>query len=125
MNMSEWIFKELSYEIVGTAMDVHNELGVGFLEKVYKNALAIALHERGIERRQQAPLKVKFHNTVVGGYFADILVEEKIILELKVAESIADIHQSQALNYLRATGLKLAIIFNFAKPRLESKRIVL
>jgi GxxExxY protein len=118
-------FKELSYEIVGAAMEVHNELGVGFLEKVYENALAIALRERGIECRQQAPLKVRFHNTVVGDYFADILVEEKIILELKVAESIADIHRAQAINYLRATGLKLAIIFNFAKPRLESKRIVL
>lgn len=110
---------------MGAAFDVHNTLGAGFLEKVYENALIISLRERGIACQQQAPLKVKFHDQIVGEYYADILVEEQTILELKVAEAISDIYQAQAINYLRATELKLAIIINFGKPKIEYKRIVL
>jgi GxxExxY protein len=74
---------------------------------------------------QQAPADVYFQDRVVGQYFADILVDNKIILELKVADVISDIHRAQALNYLKATGMKLGIILNFARPRLEYKRVVL
>ena len=119
------IHKELSYKIIELALEVHNELGCGFLEKVYENALMILLDREGIPARQQAPADVYFQNKVVGQYFADILVDNKIILELKTVEAISDVHKAQVLNYLRATGIKLGLILNFAKPRFEYKRLVL
>ncbi|HEX8736963.1 MAG TPA: GxxExxY protein [Pyrinomonadaceae bacterium] len=115
------VYKDLSYKIIGLAI----ELSYGFLEKVYENALMILLLENGIEAQQQVPIKVSFHGKVVGDYIADILVENQIILELKAQEKIADIHKAQILNYLKATGLKLAIVLNFGKNRLESERLVL
>lgn len=119
------IHKELSYKIIELALEVHNELGCGFLEKVYENALMILLDREGIAARQQVPADVYFQNKVVGQYFADILVDNKIILELKTVEAISDVHKAQVLNYLRATGIKLGLIMNFAKPRFEYKRLVL
>jgi GxxExxY protein len=106
-------------------MEVYNELGFGFLEKVYENALMVLLHRAGIKAKQQAPVKVKFQGTIVGDYLVDILVEEKIIVELKSSESIVDAHVAQVLNYLKATKLKLGIVLNFGKEKLEYKRIVL
>jgi len=119
------IYKELSYKIIELALEVHNELGCGFLEKVYENALMILLDREGIPAKQQAPADVYFQNQVVGQYFADILVDNKIILELKTVDTIANVHKAQVLNYLRATGIKLGLILNFAKPRLEYRRLVL
>ena len=119
------IYKDLSYKIVGLAIEVYNELGFGFLENVYENALMVWLHRAGIKAKQQAPVKVKFQGTIVGDYLVDILVEEKIILELKSSESIVDAHVAQVLNYLKATKLKLGIVLNFGKEKLEYKRIVL
>jgi GxxExxY protein len=119
------IHKELSYKIIELALEVHNELGCGFLEKVYENALMILLDREGIPSKQQAPANVYFQNKVVGQFFADILVDNKIILELKTVDAISDVHNAQVLNYLRATGIKLGLIMNFAKPRFEYKRLVL
>ena len=119
------IHKELSYKIIELALEVHNELGCGFLEKVYENALMILLGRERIPARQQAPVEVYFQNKVVGQYFADILVDNKIILELKTVDAISDVHKAHVLNYLRATGIKLGLIMNFAKPRFEYKRLVL
>lgn len=119
------IYKDLSYKIVELALEVHNELGCGFLEKVYENALMILLEKEGIPAKQQAPADVCFQGKVVGQYFADILVDNKIILELKTVDTIANVHKAQVLNYLRATGIKLGLILNFAKPRFEYKRLVL
>ena len=119
------IHKELSYKIIELALEVHNELGCGFLEKVYENALMVLLDREGIPARQQAQADVYFQNKVVGQYFADILVDNKIILELKTVNTISDVHSAQVLNYLRATGIKLGLILNFAKPRFEYKRLVL
>jgi len=124
MNENEILYKELSYKIVGLAMEVHNELGFGYLEKVYENALMVLLKREGIQARQQAQISVYFHGEQVGDYFADILVDQKIILELKSVEEIANAHRAQALNYLKSTGLKLAIILNFGKERLEFERLV-
>ncbi|MHC4167023.1 MAG: GxxExxY protein [Planctomycetota bacterium] len=120
----EIIYKELSYKIIELALEVHNELQCGFLEKVYENALMILFEREGIPAKQQAPADVYFQSKVVGQYFADILVDNKLILELKAVDIIADIHKAQILNYLRATGMKLGLILNFAKPRLEYKRLV-
>lgn len=119
------IYKDLSYKIVGLAIEVRKELGFGFLEKVYENALMVMLEENGIKAAQQVPIKVSFHGRVVGDYIADILVENSIILELKAQDRITEIHKAQTLNYLRATGLKLAILLNFGKNRLEYERLVL
>ena len=119
------IYKDLSYKIIELALEVHNELGCGFLEKVYENALMVLLDREGIPAKQQAPADVYFHNKVIGQYYADILVDNKIILELKTVEAISDVHKAQVLNYLRATGIKLGLIMNFAKPRFKYKRLVL
>jgi GxxExxY protein len=119
------IYKELSYKVVKLAFDVHNELGCGFLEKVYENALMMLLDRENIPARQQAPTDVYFQGKVIGQYFADILVDNKLILELKAVNTITDINKAQVLNYLRATGVKLGIILNFAKPKLEYQRLVL
>ena len=119
------VYKDLSYKVIELALKVHNELGCGFLEKVYENALMILLDREGIPAKQQAPTDVYFQNKVVGQYFADILVDNKLILELKTVDTIANVHKAQILNYLRATGIKLGLILNFAKPRLEYKRLVL
>jgi GxxExxY protein len=119
------IYRELSYKIVGLAIQVRKELGFGFLEKVYENALMVLLEENAIEAKQQFPIKVNFHGRIVGDYIADILVENQMILELKAQDKIADIHKAQTLNYLRATNLRLAILLNFGKDRLEHERLVL
>jgi GxxExxY protein len=119
------IYKDLSYKIVGLAIQVWKELGYGFLEKVYENSLMILLEESGITAEQQVPIKVCFHGRVVGDYIADILVENRIILELKAQDKIAQVHKAQTLNYLKATELKLAILLNFGKESLEHERLVL
>lgn len=119
------IHKDISYKIVGLAIQARKELGYGFLEKVYENALMILPEENGIKALQQAPIKINFHGKIIGDYIADILVENQIILELKAQDKIADVHKAQTLNYLKATGLKLAILLNFGKDRLESERLVL
>ena len=124
-NQDKILYKELSYKIVGLAMNVYRELGYGFLEKVYENALMVLLHKEGIQAEAQAPVKVQFEGEVVGDYYADILVEGKIILELKSTEKIIDAHRSQALHYLKATGLRLAMILNFGKDGFAFERLVL
>ena len=119
------LYKDLSYKIVGLAMQVHTELGYGFLEKVYENSLMILLRENAIRAEQQVSIKVYFHSQIVGEYVADILVEDCIILELKAQDRIIESHKAQTLNYLKATGLKLAILLNFGKHKLEYERLVL
>jgi GxxExxY protein len=119
------VYKDLSYKVTGIAMEVFNTLGSGFLEKVYENAMMTLFRKEGINAQQQAPVKVHFHGEVVGEYFADILVDDRIILELKTGEKIIDVHRAQALNYLKAVDKKLAIIMNFGKEKLEYERLVL
>ena len=105
-------------------MEVHNKLGYGFLEKIYENALIVLFQRDNIAAKQKIPITVYFEKVVVGNYIADILVEDKIILELKATEKIIDAHISQTLHYLKATDLCLAIILNFGKEKLEYKRLV-
>ncbi len=123
-NKEKILHKDLSYKIVGLAMEVHSKLGYGFLEKVYENAMMVLLRREEILAKQQAPIIVYFNRQVVGDYYADILVENKIILELKSVEMIANAHRAQVLNYLKATGLRLAILLNFGKERLEYERFI-
>ena len=123
--MNNILYKDLSYQIIGLAMEVHRKLGYGFLEKVYENSLMILFRREGIRSEQQYPIKVYFEGEVVGNYVADILIEDKIIIELKCVEKINNIHKAQALNYLKATQMRLAIILNFAKDKLQYERLVL
>jgi len=117
--------KDLSDKIIGCAFKVYNELGRGFLEKVYENALLYELRKNGIACNNQVPLKVFYDRMVVGEYFADVLVESKIIIELKVCEKLTNIHDAQLINYLKATKLKLGYLLNFcSKNKLEFKRLV-
>jgi len=118
------LYRDLSYKIVGLAMKVHSELGYGFLEKIYENALMVVFEENRIKAHQQFPIKVQFHERIIGDYIADILVEDSIILELKAQDRILDVHKAQTLNYLKATNFKLALLLNFGKHKLEHERLV-
>lgn len=117
------IHKKLAYDIVGCAMEVHRELGGGFLEKVYENSLLISLKNAGLAAEPQVPLSVYFQNVEVGHYIADIIVENKIILELKAVQSITDRHRAQTINYLKATKLRLALLLNFSHS-LQHERFI-
>ncbi len=118
-------YKELSEKIIGMAIEVHKELGNGFLEKVYENALMFELKQNQTKADQQVPIPVLYKGRVVGEYFADILVDNKIILELKTIKRIDPIHEAQLIHYLKATELKLGFLLNFAaQGQLEFKRLV-
>jgi GxxExxY protein len=116
---------ELTYAIRGAVFEVNNILGPGFLEKIYENALLIELRIRGLKAESQVPLKVFYKDYVVGEYFADIVVENRVIIELKNIERIERIHEAQVLNYLKATGLKIGLLVNFKHRKAEIKRMVL
>lgn len=114
---------EITEAIIGAAFTVSNSLGVGFLEKVYENALAHEIRKRGPRVEQQVPIKVVYDSVVVGDYVADLIVEERILVELKVVKAFDDIHLAQCLNYLKATGLHLGLLLNFGQTRVEVKRL--
>jgi GxxExxY protein len=116
---------DITYKINGAIFEVNRELGVGFLEKVYENALLFELTEVGLKAESQVPINVKYKGSIIGEYFADIVVESQIILELKAIESLRKIHEAQLLNYLKATGMKLGLLINFTYPKAEIKRFVL
>ena len=122
--MTDILFKELSYAIVGAAMEVHRVLGPGFLEVIYESALAYELTLRGIRFERQKRLPVSYKDQLLGEYIADLVIDEQIILELKAISAISQAHEAQAHHYLAATGLKLAIILNFGAESLQQKRIV-
>lgn len=114
----------LTEAIIGAAYRVQNELGVGFLEKVYENALAIELRGSGIAAQQHAPTFVYYREAVVGEYLADLLVGGLVIVELKAVKAFDEVHMAQCLNYLKATGMTVCLLLNFGAPKLEIKRIV-
>ena len=116
---------KLTYAINGAVFEVNRVLGAGFLEKVYENALLIELRSRGLRADSQIPIKVFYKDEVVGEYIADILVEEKVILELKTVEKLEKIHEAQLLNYLKATGIHVGLLVNFKHTKAEIKRMVL
>ena len=105
---------DLTHKIIGAAYKVHNQLGAGFLEKVYENALRIELTKQGLRVQQQAPIAVFYQGEPVGDYYADLWVEERIIVELKAVQSLAKEHEVQLVNYLTATGLDTGLLLNFA-----------
>jgi GxxExxY protein len=115
---------EITFAINGAVFEVNRVLGPGFLEKVYENALLIELENRGLKAEAQAPIQVSYKGEAVGNYVADILVEEKVIVELKTVERLDKIHEAQLLNYLKATGIRVGLLVNFYHPKAEVKRMV-
>ena len=113
---------DLTSLIIGAAFYVSNELGCGFLEKVYENALLIRLSELGIDTKPQHQLEVYFHNKKVGHYVADIFIEGSIILEIKAVSEITIIHQAQIINYLKASKIPIGLLINFGNPKLQYRR---
>ena len=114
----------LTERVLGAVFEVANTLGAGFLEKVYERALLRELALRGIRATAQASLAVTYKGHHVGEYFADILVEDLLVIELKCVERFSNEHMAQCINYLKASHLRLALLFNFQKPKVEWKRIV-
>lgn len=116
------LYEELTNEIINAFYEVYNELGGGFLEQVYQNSLYKELRKRGLECEAQRELSVYYKNELVGKYYADIIVEDKVILELKAVSQIRPEHNAQLINYLKATGVKVGIVFNFcSKPEFSRK----
>jgi GxxExxY protein len=122
-NEREYV-EEVVKTVIGAAYEVSNNLGSGFLEKVYERALTYELKEKGLEVETQVPVPVKYKGHDVGHYVADMIVAKKVLVELKCVDGLTDAHIAQCINYLRATGLNLCLLFNFQKPKVELKRIV-
>jgi GxxExxY protein len=116
---------DLTYAVRKCIFAVHNGLGPGFLEKVYENALAFEFQNSGIEFERQKSLQVIYKNQIVGDYIADMVVSQKILIEIKAIKSLAAEHSAQIINYLKATGLRLGLLVNFGGIRAEIKRFVL
>ena len=116
---------DITYEINGAVFEVQKVLGPGFLEKVYENALLTELKQRGLKAESQVPIKVHYKENIVGEYIADLLVDEKVIVELKTSEKIEKIHEAQLLNYLKATGVQIGLLINLKHQKADIKRMVL
>ena len=112
---------DLTQKIIGCAYKVHNALGPGFLEKVYENALRIELEKLGLKVKQQEPINVTYEYQVVGEYYADLWVDERVVIELKAAQTLVKQHEVQLVNYLAATGIECGLLLNFG-PSVQVKR---
>jgi len=116
--------EEITGQIIKAAHTVHNRLGYGFLEKVYHNSLVIELTKSSLFVESEKPVKVKYDDHVVGEYFADIVVDKKVIVEVKAADKYNSLFEAQLLNYLKATGLEVGLIINFGSS-VQVKRMVM
>jgi GxxExxY protein len=114
----------LTSKVIGAAQKVSTVLGSGFLEKVYENALAIELRARGLRVKQQEGIKIRYGEEIVGEYFADLTVEDEVIVELKAVRGLDSVHEAQCINYLKASGAPICLLLNFARPRLDVRRII-
>jgi len=115
--------EDLTRAIIGCAFDVINALGAGFLESVYHKALQIALAEKGLAVASQHPIAVMFRGQCAGDFCADLLVEGVVMVGIKALKALAPEHQAQVINYLKATGIEVGLLFNFGTPKLEYKRL--
>ncbi len=112
---TDYLYKELTSEIIKRFYVVYNILGYGFLEKVYEKALYFELKKADLQVERQKPINVYYETELVGEYFADLLVENKVIIELKASESICEEHENQLINYLKATDIEVGLLLNFGK----------
>jgi GxxExxY protein len=118
------IYADLSFKIMECAFEVHNELGPGFTEDIYEQAMALELEGRGIQYIRQKPMEVNYKNIPIGVYRFDLVVEDKVILELKAVSALNELHKQQLLSYLKASHLQLGILINFGGRKVESSRVV-
>ena len=115
---------ELTEKIIGAAFEVHNELGWGFLEKVYENALIAELRDRQIAVIPQPEIPVRYKGKTIGVYNGDLLVAGEVLVEIKALSALNTVHEAQLLHYLKATGIKVGLLLNFGAQRLQIKRLV-
>lgn len=120
----DFLYKDLTENIIGAAFEVYKNLGYGFLEKVYKNALLLEFKLRGIEAKDEFSIKVHYKGEKVGDYACDIFVAGKVIVELKADKEYNSKHEAQLLNYLKATGIKVGLLLNFGEKKCSVKRLV-
>jgi GxxExxY protein len=113
----------MTAKIIGACFEVAEELGSGFLESVYEKSLAIALQQKGLNVCCQHPVKVMFRGECVGEFFADLLVENCVIVELKAVKALAPEHMAQVINYLNAAGIEVGLLVNFGPPKIEYRRL--
>ena len=116
------IHSDLTSTIIGCAFAVSNELGAGFLESVYEKAMVVALSDAGVQVQAQAPIGVCFRGRPVGDFYADLLVGDKVIVELKAAPTLTPQNEAQIINYLNATGIPVGLLINFGNPKLQYRR---
>jgi GxxExxY protein len=119
---SEFIHVETTRVIIGAFYALHNELGYGFLEAVYSNGLAVLLRNAGYRVDREAQFKIEFHGKIIGRYRADLIVDDKVVVEVKCARALDPMHSAQLLNYLRASGLEVGLVLNFGRSA-EIKRV--
>ena len=121
----DFSLQPISQQLIGAAFEVHNILGFGFLEKVYQRAMQVELQTRGIKVELEPKIQVQFKGVIVGDYAADLLVADKIIVELKTDAVYQSANEAQLLNELRGTGIHVGYLVNFGRERVEYKRLVL
>lgn len=121
-NENGMLYRDLTRAIIGCAFDVSNELGAGFLESVYEKAMVIALEEANIPVQSQAAINVEFRGKPVGDFYADLLVDDKVIVELKALPTLTPQHEAQIINYLHATRIPVGLLVNFGNPKLQYRR---
>lgn len=124
LNMSDNELNKLTEQIIGCAFRVSNVLGSGFLEKVYENALAHEIRKSGLMVAQQHPISVRYDGIIVGDFFADLLVQNVVIVELKATKSLDESSLAQCLNYLKATATPVSLLLNFGTSKVDVKRII-
>ncbi|MBE0651189.1 MAG: GxxExxY protein [Bacteroidales bacterium] len=124
MENNNYLYSRLSSKIIQAFYKIYNTLGYGFLEKVYENALMIELNKANLICQQQQHIDVLYEEQKVGDYFADIIVEDKIIIELKAAEDLVPEHEAQLVNYLRATNMEVGLLLNFGKTPQHKRRVL-
>ncbi|MFA5073829.1 MAG: GxxExxY protein [Nitrospirota bacterium] len=121
---NEFLYKDLTKDIIDSAFKVHNALGCGLLEKVYSKALIYDLETKTKKISEEREYKVFYLEKEVGLYYADIVVDDKVIVEVKSVIKLDDIHRAQLLNYLRISGIRVGLLMNFSKPKLEFERLI-
>jgi len=123
--MTELLHRDLTFEIIGAAMEVHRVLGPGFLESVYQRAMEAEMQQRGIPFESQKRLSLTYKGELLGDHVLDLVVDRRVVVELKAAKDLTDQHQAQTISYLKASGLQIGLLINFAKASLEHKRVLL
>lgn len=116
--------RELTATILEAAFEVSNDLGMGFLEGIYEKALCISLQQRGVAIEQQKPIEVNYKGVNIGKFFADFVIENRVVLELKASKDLIPEHEAQLLSYLKATGLPVGMLLNFGQPKLQYRRYI-